>query len=93
MEALVLEPGIDDLSSPVYFLSLPITGRVEENPLCAPEPFSHLPMAPKFLDRPQASCSCLLGTDTKEEKWVILQGMLLANKFPGNIPDPRQQAL
>lgn len=33
VETPVLEPGIDDLGSPVYF---PIAGRVEENALLDP---------------------------------------------------------
>lgn len=64
-------------------LSPLITGRVEENTICAPETFSYPPEIP--FDRPQASCSYIAGTHLKEE--CIIVWVYYAQKLPIDVPD------
>lgn len=47
-EAQVLEPGSNDLGSPVSFYLFPLV-RMEKNTTCASESFSHLPSVLKSL--------------------------------------------
>lgn len=63
-------------------LSLPITGRIEENTVCAPESFRCLPQGPDTpFYRPRATCSHVASTHLKEEEWALVRGLYYA-------PDP-----
>lgn len=51
---------------------------------CAPESFCCLPQGP---DRPQATCSHVVGTHLEEEEWALVRGLYYARKLPGICPD------